>query len=125
MPGKFKLRRDLTTLDKAHPFLRDKWAVRQVAGRYIPKSLSQRNKFGFWTTVFDRMCIDPRYFHRSWIGDLFGLTNAQIDAMIATSKPRFHLRLLHLDMWGRICIEGEGETENVALLRRFVSIRPE
>ena len=125
MPGNFKLRRDLMTLDKAHPFVRDKWVVREVAGRYMPKSLSQRNKFGFWTTVFDRIRIDPRYFHKSWIGGLIGLTDSQIDTMIATSKPRFHLRLLHLDMWGRICIEEQSEADNVARLRRFVSIRPE
>lgn len=125
MPGEYKIRRDMTALDKAHPFFRDKWVVRQVAGRYMPEALSQRNKFGFWTTVFDRMRVDPRYFHNSWIGSLFGMTNTQLDTMVAASPPRFLLRMLHLDMWGRICIEGQDEASNIALLREFVTIRPE
>ena len=125
MPGKYKLRGDLTAFDKAHPFVRDKWVVRQVAARYIPRGLSHRNKFGFWTTVFDRIRIDPRYFHNSWIGGLIGLTSAQLDDMCAASNPQFLLRMLHLDMWGRICIEGQDEGANIGLLRQFVSIAPE
>jgi asparagine synthase (glutamine-hydrolysing) len=125
MPGDLKLRRDFTAFDKAHPFFRDKWIVRQVANRYMPTALSQRNKFGFWTTVFDRMRIDPQYFHNSWFGDLVGITNRQLATLLDTSKPKFHLRLLHLDMWGRMCIEGQQEDKNIALIRRFVRILPE
>lgn len=125
MPGSYKLRRDLATFDKAHPFMRDKWVVRAVADRYMPKGLSQRNKFGFWTTVFDRMHVNAEYFHNSWVGSHFGMTNTQLELMAARSRPAFLLRMLHLDMWGRMCIEGQGEDANIALLRRHVRIRAE
>lgn len=125
MPLAFKLRRDLTVLDKAHPFLRDKWVVRQVADRYMPSQLSQRNKFGFWTTVFDRTRIDPVFFHSSWISNFLGLTNAQFDTAFSEMPPRMHLRLLHLDLWGRICIEAEPQEASVERLRNHARILPE
>lgn len=125
MPGNFKLRGDLRAFEKAHPFVRDKWVVRQVAARYVPRGLSHRTKFGFWTTAFDRIRIDPLYFHNSWIGNLIGLTNVQLDDIVAANKPRFLLRMLHLDMWGRMCIEGQDEGDNIGLLRRFVHIGAE
>ena len=125
MPGAYKLRGDFTAFDKAHPFVRDKWVVRQVAARYVPRHLSHRNKFGFWTTVFDRIRIDPRYFHNSWIGNQIGLANTQLDNMCAANKPNFLLRMLHLDMWGRMCIEGQDEESNIGLLRQHVRIAPE
>ena len=125
MPGAYKLRGDLTAFDKAHPFVRDKWVVRQVAARYVPRHLSHRNKFGFWTTVFDRIRIDPRYFHNSWIGNQIGLSTTQLDDMCATNKPHFLLRMLHLDMWGRMCVDGQDEESNIGLLRQHVRIAAE
>lgn len=125
MPGKFKLRRDFTVLDRAHPFQRDKWIVREVANRYMPRSLSQRNKFGFWTTVFDRMKIDANYFHNSWISDMLNLTNAQMDNMMGSAGRKFALRLLHLDVWGRMCIDGAAEGSCVSLMHSNIKIIPE
>ena len=123
MPTDYKLRRDWRALDKSHPFTRDKWVVREVARRYMSPELSQRPKFGFWTNVFQRTRIDPRYFHSSWIAGLLGLTSTQMDATLATADHAFQQRLLHLDLWGRASVDVEIEDASVARLREFVSIK--
>lgn len=120
-----KLKFDLTVLDKAHPFRRDKHVVRRVADRYIPAELSQRNKFGFWTTVFQRLNISEDYFRDSYVGELLQLTNSQMTRVLADNDQNLALRLLHIDQWGRICVRGEAEAANVARLREFVAIRSE
>ena len=48
---------DNTLFEKSHPLLRDKWIVRKLADRYIPKKLSRRKKLGFPTTALERMNI--------------------------------------------------------------------
>ena len=86
-----------------------------------PKGVPLRRRYG----VPVRRLFTPQYFHNSWFGDLVGITNRQLATLLDTSKPKFHLRLLHLDMWGRMCIEGQQEDKNIALIRRFVRILPE
>ena len=52
MPSNTKLRYSPWVFEKAHPFVRDKWVVREVANRWIPRGLSQRLKVGFWDHGF-------------------------------------------------------------------------
>jgi len=125
LPGQYKLRFDWRAHDIAHPFTRDKWVVRQVADRYMPKGLSQRRKFGFWTTVFERMQIDPAYFRGSALGDMLGMSDGQLRTVMGEADRAFAVRLLHLDLWGRLCINGEDQGASVARLRDHVTIRPE
>ncbi len=125
MPAKFKLRFSPTVFEKAHPFIRDKWVVRKVADRYIPKGLSQRIKIGFWTTVFQRMDVDPTYFDNSYTREIFGLSKASMHAVLEESDQDLLMRLVHLNVWGRVCVE-EGSTEAAtAKLNDHVRIRPE
>ena len=85
----------------------------------------RRTKFGFWTTVFQRMQISSGYFRRSYISELLELTDAQMFRVIEDSDQSFQLRLLHTDLWGRVCIRHEPDDANVSRLREFVRIRPE
>jgi asparagine synthase (glutamine-hydrolysing) len=121
----YKLRRSIRALDKAHPFIQDKWIVREVAARYVPRSLSHRKKLGFWTTVFKRLDISAGYFRDSFVSELFGLTGAQLENMASNPGDDLLLRLLHVDVWGRMCLRQEPEEDSVARLREFVSIRAE
>lgn len=121
----YKLRRSIRALDKAHPFIQDKWIVREVAARYVPRSLSHRKKLGFWTTVFKRLDISSGYFRNSFVSDLFGLTDAQLNNMAGNDGDDLLLRLLHVDVWGRMCLRQESEEGAVERLRQFVSIRAE
>jgi asparagine synthase (glutamine-hydrolysing) len=125
MPTRHKLHFSPTVMEKAHPMVRDKWVVRKVADRYIPKQLSQRIKLGFWTTVFQRLDIDPSYFDDSPARDLFSLSRKQMHAAIHSADQDLSMRLLHLDVWGRVCLQGESREPIMAKLRDFTSIRPE
>ena len=40
-PYRYKMRYSPFVLEKAHPFMRDKWVVREVANRYLPRELSR------------------------------------------------------------------------------------
>jgi len=125
LPARYKLRFSPTVLEKAHPFVRDKWIVRQVADRYMPAALSRRIKIGFWTTVFRRIAVDRRYFAHSFVRDLFELSEKQMEAVVDEADQDLAMRLLHLDVWGRICMEERGRDDVRARLKAHLTIRPE
>lgn len=124
LPGRHKLKRGLV-FEKAHPFMRDKWVVRAVADRLIPRDLSQRIKIGFWTTVFQRLDIADAMLVSPHLGALLRLSTRQLEQMAAEAGPDLKLRLMHLDIWHRICIDGEDDATSQARLADMVTIRPE
>ncbi|MEO8302731.1 MAG: asparagine synthase (glutamine-hydrolyzing) [Betaproteobacteria bacterium] len=125
LPVRLKLRFSPTVLEKAHPFVRDKWIVRKVADRYIPRALSQRIKIGFWTTIFERAGVAPDYFDHSFVRDLFQLSTEDMRAILADADQGLAMRLLHLDVWGETCVRGRPLEETRRRLQQHVTVRPE
>ena len=125
LPRRFKLRTSPFVLEKAHPFVRDKWVVRAVADRYVPKHLSQRIKIGFWTTVFQRLEISPSCLSASPLGDVLRLSQRQLLSSFEEATPDLRLRLLLCDVWARTQIGDEAEDVAVQRLRDHVRILPE
>lgn len=125
MPVRHKLRFSPTVFEKAHPFVRDKWVVRQVADRYVPPVLSRRIKIGFWTTVFERMRVSPSYYDDSFARDLFELSTPQMRAVLEGADQDLAMRLLHLDVWGRVCVEERTRDDARARLMDHVTVRSE
>ena len=125
LPARYKLRASPFVFEKAHPFIRDKWVVREVANRYIPNTLSQRIKIGFWTTVFQRLEIRPEYFRNAHLGDLFSLTRTQMTNTIEEAGPDLRLRLLLTEVWLRCRLDHQDEDREINRLRDHVSIRPD
>jgi asparagine synthase (glutamine-hydrolysing) len=125
LPPSYKLRASASALEKAHPFVRDKWVVRQVADRYVPRNLSQRTKLGFWTTVFKRMRVESSYFDDSFVASVFELSSAQMRATASEADDDLTIRLLLLDAWGRICVESRTRDDVRQRIRKHTSVRPE
>jgi asparagine synthase (glutamine-hydrolysing) len=125
MPYRYKIRYSPTVWEKAHPFVRDKWVVRAVADRYIPRALSQRIKIGFWTTAFERMRVAASYFDDSFPRELFALSRPQLNLLLARADHELVGRLLHLDVWARVCLRNEPADALLPRLRGHVRILPD
>lgn len=124
-PYEYKIRYSPFVLEKAHPFVRDKWVVREVASRYLPPDLSQRIKIGFWTTVFERLQVAPSYFSNSLSRELLGLSTRDMAMLLDRADRDLVVRLLHLDIWARVCLRREPVEACVPSLRDHVTIIPE
>lgn len=122
LPHEYKIRFSLGTWEKAHPLFRDKWILRMVADRYIPKHLSRRKKMGFHVTAYDRMRIGPGYFgDGGFVTRFFGLDQRQLHTLIETSSQELRVRLLLLEVWGRVCLGNEQLEAASDDLRRKIS----
>jgi asparagine synthase (glutamine-hydrolysing) len=124
MPYSTKVRRSLRTLNRSHPFIRDKWALREVANRYLPKVLSQRKKLGFPTDAYVRTQVDEAYLLKSTIPEMFELTKGQASYFIRASDSEYRLRLLFLDVWTRLFTVGESIDEVQSALDGAVRVTP-
>jgi asparagine synthase (glutamine-hydrolysing) len=124
LPYEYKIRPSATTLDPRHPFLCDKWVVRKVADRYIPRTLSRRRKIGFPTNAYDRMQCAPSFFKSGFVAELYRLDERALAHLLDVSARDFRVRLVMLEVWGRLFLRGASESELTAELLRLASVEP-
>jgi asparagine synthase (glutamine-hydrolysing) len=122
LPSRYKIRVTREVADVRHPFLRDKWILREVAQRYVPRELSHQPKRAFPTNAFKRLRIGDGFFRGSFVSDLFELSRHQVDYLEANARNTFKLRLLHLDTWGNVFIRGCTDDHVLSRLKQFVRI---
>ncbi len=106
LPYRYKVRFSPGVWEKEHPFIRDKWVIRRVADRYLPKQLSQRKKFGFPVSAFHRMRIPKEFFRDSFVTDYFKLSSDEFDLLYETEDQGLEIRLMMLEAWAQIFFEG-------------------
>jgi asparagine synthase (glutamine-hydrolysing) len=103
--------------EKSHPLIRDKWVLRKVADRYIPKVLSQRKKQGFSSPHLSRIQISASFFKNSYIDDFLELTENELDYLLKHAGQRLKVKLLLLDVWGQVCLNGKNWKEIAEKMR--------
>lgn len=109
--------------DRSHPFLRDKWILRRLAERYLPRHLSQRKKHGFRVNTLSRMRITPAYFYDSYIRDFLRLSHPEFDQLYDSATHHIRLKLMFLDVWGKLFVRGMAPEELQDELRAAVTVR--
>ena len=122
LPYEYKIRPSMSALDRGHPFLRDKWIVRKIADRYLPRALSQRKKIGFPVSTYERMQCSPSFFKGGFVADLYRLGERSLGHLLDVSDRNFRIRLLMLEVWGRLFFWDASESELTAELLRQTSI---
>lgn len=122
MPYSLKVRFSPKVLEKKHYFLRDKWILRKVAERYLPRELFRRPKFGFWTCAHLRMHIQPGFFSQSSVSELLGLTRREIQYLFGRAPQDLKLRLLFLEVWAHMCLYGAPRAKILSRLRDRIRI---
>lgn len=124
MPTRLKIRVSPGTWDWHHLFFREKWVLRQVARRYLPRDLSERKKIPFPAHAYRRLRIDRAFFAGSYVSELFGLNQARTNYLFDQASHGLQLRLLQLDLWGRIYFWQQSPASLVPTLRSFVRFGP-
>lgn len=118
LPFRHKIRWDPCVWEKEHPFVRDKWILRRVADRYLPKVLSQRKKRGFPVSAFRRMRMDSALFRNAFVPDCFQLSDGEFDFLMDGADQQLRTRLMMLEVWGQIFFCGRSREEMQGRLRQ-------
>ncbi len=123
LPARMKLRRTMSFHNPRHPFVIDKWCIRQVAKRYLPDHLARRPKKGFPISVRQRLSVDRSFFHDSFIANYCGLSRRAVDHMIDTTPPDWTAQLMFVEVWARLFLLRHTRDEVTGSVRKCVSIR--
>jgi asparagine synthase (glutamine-hydrolysing) len=120
LPARYKLRWAPRTHDRRHPFLVDKWVVREIAQRYLPRSLAVRQKQGFPARVHARLVVDAAHFDDGFVRNAWGLDGALVSPGPPSMVSTWQLRLALVEVWGRLTVLGEPLDSVAEHLRRHV-----
>lgn len=125
LPSQYKLRLSASTLDPAHPFIRDKWVVRKLADRYLPRKLSRRIKTPWPTTFLDRMQISSQFFEGGSVKEWLNLSEREIRYFVERAPQKLKTTLMYLEVWAHVCFYQNPKEDMVKKIRTHVKIRPE
>jgi asparagine synthase (glutamine-hydrolysing) len=106
LPDRYKLRRTLRPHDRRHPFIVDKWVLREVAGRRLPPRLAARPKRGFPVSIARRLTVSPKFFADGFLADVYALNSNAIAIATADGPSEWLTRLILLEVWGQIFFRG-------------------
>lgn len=106
LPRHAKMRFSLTVHDERHPFVTDKWLLRKLAERYLPKELSTRPKRGFTVRAQKSMAVDPEFFKDGFVATLFALGRRETKFLHERADQELRVRLLQLEAWGSAFFQG-------------------
>jgi len=89
----------------------DKWVLKQVAARYMPRNLIARKKAGFPLPfeTYLRPLADPRLFHGGFCEQTLGLSRSGLKRAFASKRGSAFgsFALIALEVWGRIHVLNE------------------
>lgn len=102
LPSKFKIGRSGRFHNYKHPFLIDKWIVRKIAEKYLPKELVTKKKNGFPMFGHKFVKVKDGFFENGWIADSLGLKKNAQDFFVKTQDPYFVAKLASVEIFGRI-----------------------
>lgn len=122
LPGRYKIRIVPRFFNVRHPFHMDKWAVRWLAARQLPKAIVERPKKGFPISIPERLQVDPAFFQGGSVEEWFGLGRRSVERLPERVGRRFLFSLLLLDVWAALLWREEGVDRVRERLRRHVRI---
>jgi asparagine synthase (glutamine-hydrolysing) len=102
LPDRYKLRRTPRAHDRRHPFIVDKWAIREVAARRLPDALAARPKMGFPVSVGRRLTVSPKFFTDGFLADTYSLDEPAIQLATGDGPSDWLTRLVLLEVWGQV-----------------------
>ena len=106
LPSRYKLRWSPRMHDRRHPFVVDKWIVRQLAKGLIPAHLAARTKQGFPVRIQDRLRVRGQLFQDGFVQEHWRLPTATMTDIVERASGTWVLRLALIEVWGRLYFHG-------------------
>jgi asparagine synthase (glutamine-hydrolysing) len=105
----------------------DKWILKRIAQKYLPRELIWRTKMGFPLPLTEYMAplATPAFFAGGFCEDSLGLSRRGIARMLDNWEHRTYgiFSLLGLEIWGRMFLMGEDSNQVTGRIESLVNAR--
>jgi asparagine synthase (glutamine-hydrolysing) len=122
LPFQRKVRTSLRPSDRSHPFRRDKWILRQLADRYLPRELAHRRKRPFKVSAVNRIRVQRELFRDSFMRDFLRMSEGEFGLLFQAADQHTRVKLAMLEVWGQIFVHDRAAEDLVDPLRRHLSL---
>lgn len=122
LPIKYKIGSTSKFYNYKHPFLIDKWIIRQTAQRYIDSSLSHKVKNGFPMYGYNHLKIDGQLFQDGFIQELLDLNRQQMTYFAAHTDKYILAKFLALEIWGKLFVYKQDIPNMEQQLQAYVTL---
>ena len=102
LPSRFKIGRSPRWHNYKHPFLIDKWIIRALAERYLPRSIVSKKKNGFPMYGHKNLRLKPNFFKNGWVEEMFKFDTSAQDFMLKSQDPYHVAKLASIEVFGRL-----------------------
>ena len=123
LPLRYKLRNSARWHDTKHPFVVDKWIVRDLAERRLPHRLAHKRKNGFPMYGHHAVRVHPEAFRDGFWPWLVGLDSAGVEHMVAHSDPYWTAKAASVEIWGRLFVLRHSLRDVEDHVRRHVTMQ--
>lgn len=124
LPYRMKIRFPSFNSNGSGNLVKNKWVLRKVADRYLPREISQGKKKSFNTDHYSNLKIAANFFENSFIAELFDLSSRGIKYLIEQAPHSLLLKLMHLEVWGHVCLNDLPNEDIIRKLMTHTVIRP-
>lgn len=104
LPLKFKISKTNKFYNYKHPFMIDKWIVREVAKRYLPSEIFQKPKVGFPIQGHMEMKFDINFFKEGFWIKYLDFDELSLKIMLQKTDKYLISKLASVEIWGRLFI---------------------
>ena len=100
LPLEYKTRWTTQLHNKKHPFITDKWIVREVAKKYLPQNLVAKKKNGLPIDGLNGVRFTKEFFKNGYVAQHLQLDDSALDYMLRNENPYFIGKLASVELFG-------------------------
>lgn len=123
LPLEYKTRWTKQLHNKKHPFITDKWIVREVAKNYLPQNLVTKKKNGLPIDGLNGVRFTKEFFKNGYVAQLLQLDDVALDYMLKNENPYFIGKLASVELFGLLYDFNESYQDIQKKINQFAKMK--
>lgn len=123
LPLEYKTRWTTKLHNKKHPFITDKWIVREISKKHLPKNLVSKKKNGLPIDGLNGVKFDKAFFKNGYLAEIMHLNDATLEYMLKNENPYFIGKLASVELFGLLYDYHLSQDEIQSKINQFVTLK--